>query len=81
MRQFKSRCQAQRFLSSFELIRGHFHPKQHQLTAEEYHHEMYQKFESWRELAGIMQALHASESKPSSKGNGVLHLFFKTDLS
>ncbi len=33
MRRFKSVGQAQRFLSAFEPIRGHFHPKQHELSA------------------------------------------------
>jgi putative transposase len=33
MRRFKSPGQAQRFLSAFEPIRDHFHPKQHQMTA------------------------------------------------
>lgn len=32
MQRFKSPGQAQRFLSAFGSIRGHFHPKQHQLT-------------------------------------------------
>ncbi len=53
MRRFKSPGQAQRFLSCFEFIREHFHPKQHQLTATEYRQEMHQRFESWRELTGI----------------------------
>lgn len=56
MRWFKSLCQAQRFLSSFEFIRGHFHPKQHQLAASEYRHEMRHRFETWRELVGIKTA-------------------------
>jgi putative transposase len=56
MRKFKSPGQAQRFLSAFELIRGHFHPKQHLLTASEYRQEMCQRIENWRELAGIESA-------------------------
>ena len=35
-RKFKSLGQAQRFLSTFGPIRDHFHPKQHQLTAQRY---------------------------------------------
>lgn len=57
MGRFKSPGQAQRFLSAFELIRGHFHPKQHQLTAKEYRQQMCQRFESWREIAGIQVAV------------------------
>jgi len=53
MRRFKSPGQAQRFLSSFELLRQHFHPKQHRLTATEYRQQMCQRIDSWRELTGI----------------------------
>jgi putative transposase len=53
MGRFKSPGHAQRFLSAFELIRQHFHPKQHQLTANEYREQMHQRFESWRELTGL----------------------------
>jgi len=45
--------QAQRFLSSFDLIRQHFHPKQHRLTATEYRQEIRQRFAIWSELTGI----------------------------
>jgi putative transposase len=51
MRRFKSPGQAQRFLSAFEPIRGHFHPKQHQLTATRHRQERRQRFEDWREVA------------------------------
>lgn len=40
MRRFKSPGHAQRFFSSFELIRQHFHPKQHLLPANEYRQVM-----------------------------------------
>ena len=43
MRKFKSAGQAQRFLSAFGPIRDHFHPKQHQLTAQRYRQQMYQR--------------------------------------
>jgi putative transposase len=56
MRRFKSPGQAQRFLSSFEFIREHFHPKQYLLTIREYCYEMHQRFESWRELTCIKAA-------------------------
>lgn len=52
MRRFKSLGHAQRFCSSFALIRQHFHPKQHLLRASEYRQHIRQRFESWRELTG-----------------------------
>ena len=53
MRRFKSPGQAQRFLSAFGPIRDHFHPKQHQLTAKRYREQLRQRFEDWREVAGL----------------------------
>ena len=51
MGRFKSPGQAQRFLSAFDPIRGHFHPKQHQLSAKRYREQLRQRFEEWREIA------------------------------
>ncbi len=48
MGRFKSPGHAQRFLSAFELIRQHFHPKQNQLTAKEYREQMHQRFQDLR---------------------------------
>lgn len=56
MGRFKSPGHAQRFLSAFEPLRGHFHPYQHQLTAPEYRETMRQRLESWRELTGLQGA-------------------------
>lgn len=56
MRKFKSPGQAQRFLSAFEPIQGHFHPKQHQLTAQRYREQLRQRFEDWRAVAGLKPA-------------------------
>ncbi len=53
MRRFKSPGQAQRFLSAFGPIRDHFHPKQHQLTAQRYRQELRQRFQDWREVTGL----------------------------
>ena len=50
MGRLKSPGQAQRFLSNMEPIRGHFHPHQHKLTANEYRQTMSQKFEGWQEI-------------------------------
>jgi putative transposase len=56
MRRFKSPGQAQRFLSAFEPIRDPFHPKQHHLTAQRYREQLRQRFEDWREVAGLNSA-------------------------
>lgn len=56
MRRFKSSGQAQRFLSTFGPIRGHFHPKQHELSAKRYREQLYQRFEDWREVARLKTA-------------------------
>ena len=53
MRRFKSPGQAERFLSAFGPIRDHFHPKQHQLTAQRYRQELRQRFQDWREVTGL----------------------------
>lgn len=53
MRRFKSLGQAQRFLSAFGPIREYFHPKQHQLSAKRYREQLRQRFEDWREVAGL----------------------------
>ena len=53
MGRFKSVGQAQRFLSAFEPIRGHFHPQQHKQTASEYRETICQRIKSWRSLTGI----------------------------
>lgn len=53
MGRFKSWGQAQRFLAPFEVIRQHFHPKQHQLTAKDYRQVMHQRFRSWQQVTCI----------------------------
>ncbi len=52
MGRFKSPGHAQRFLSAFEPIRGHFHPFQHQQSAPEFRDTMSQRFENWRNIDG-----------------------------
>jgi putative transposase len=56
MRRFKSPGQAQRFLSTFDPIRGHFHPKQHELSAKRYREQLRQRCEDWRETACLNSA-------------------------
>lgn len=48
---------ANNFACSFELIRQHFHPKQHRLFANEYRREMRQRFKTWRELTSTQIAV------------------------
>jgi putative transposase len=52
MRRFKSAKQAQRFLSAFGPIAGHFQPRCHRLTAEKYCTLLQDRFQTWNELTG-----------------------------
>ena len=52
MGKFKSMGQAQRFLSAFEPIRGHFHPHQHKQSASEYREIMRHRMDRWLVLTG-----------------------------
>jgi len=56
MRRFKSPGQAQRFLSASGPIRDHFHPKQHQLTAQRYRQLLCQRFQDWQDVVGLKSA-------------------------
>jgi putative transposase len=51
MRRFKSARQAQRFLSAFGPIAGHFQPRRHRLCAREYRAILPNKFLEWNEIA------------------------------
>jgi putative transposase len=55
MRRFKSAKQAQRFLSAFGPISGHFQPRRHRLRAGEYHAILQSRFQIWNEVTEIMQ--------------------------
>ena len=50
MRRFKSVGQAQRFLSAFGLILGHFRPGRHRVSAAEYRAERQRRFLVWTEV-------------------------------
>ena len=50
MQRFKSRQQAQTFLSIFGLIYEHFHPKKHLLPADIYRDQLAQRFDTWAQL-------------------------------
>ena len=50
MRRFKSVKQAQRFLSAFGPISGHFQPRRHRLSAGEYRAILQTRFQTWNEV-------------------------------
>ncbi len=52
MRKFKSAKQAQRFLSAFGPIAGHFQPRRHRLCAREYRALLQSRFQIWNEVTG-----------------------------
>ena len=53
MRKFKSAKHAQRFLSAFGPIAGHFQPRRHRLSAREYRATLQGRFQTWDEVTGI----------------------------
>jgi putative transposase len=56
MRRFKSAKHAQRFLSAFSLISGHFQPRRHRLRAEEYRAILQTRFQIWNEVTATKTA-------------------------
>ena len=56
LQRFKSAGHAQRFLSAFGPIRGHFCPRRHRLKAAEYRRERVQQFRVWNEVTGAQLA-------------------------
>jgi putative transposase len=53
MRRFKSAKQAQRFLSAFGPIAGHFQPRRHRLRAGEYRTILQDRFQQWNDVTGV----------------------------
>src|SRR6185312_12030824 len=51
MRKFKSARHAQRFLSAFGPIAGHFQPRRHRLSAQDYRATLQGRFLVWDEVA------------------------------
>jgi putative transposase len=49
MQRFKSPTQAQRFLSSHAMIYGHFRPRRHLMTADQYRRARARAFQIWQE--------------------------------
>jgi putative transposase len=56
MRRFKSGGHAQRFLSAFEPIRGHFRLSRHNRPAAEYRAQQKDRFIAWNEVTGVQVA-------------------------
>jgi putative transposase len=56
MRRFKSGGHAQRFLSAFEPIRGHFRLSRHKRPAAEYRAQQKDRFIAWNEVTGVQVA-------------------------
>ena len=52
MKRFTSARHARRFLSAFTGISPHFRPGRHRLSAEEYRHEMTDRFTTWIGVTG-----------------------------
>jgi putative transposase len=55
MRRFTSAKHAQRFLSAFGPIAGHFQPRRHRLCAGEYRAILQGRFQQWNEVTGVKQ--------------------------
>jgi putative transposase len=49
MQRFESPEQAQRFLSSHAMIYGHFRPRRHLMTADQYRRARAEAFRVWRQ--------------------------------
>jgi putative transposase len=56
MRRYKSQGQAQRFLSAQGLIREHFRPKRHKVSASDYRAKMQEQFTTWNEVTRLSTA-------------------------
>jgi putative transposase len=56
MQRFKSSEQAQRFLSSHAMIYGHFRPRRHLMTADQYRRARAEAFRVWRQETCVQMA-------------------------
>ena len=56
MQRFKSPGQAQRFLSSHAMIHGHFRPRRHLMTADQYRRARAKAFRVWRRETCVQMA-------------------------
>lgn len=57
MRGFKSAGHAQRFLSAFGPIAGHFQPRRHRMSARKYRATLQDRFQVWNEVTGVKLAV------------------------
>jgi putative transposase len=55
MQRFKSRDQAQDFLSAHAIIYGHFRPRRHRLSAVRYRRAQTKAFRTWQEETSVQQ--------------------------
>jgi putative transposase len=55
MQRFKSRDQAQDFLSAHAIIYGHFRPRRHRLSAVGYRGAQTKAFRTWRQETSVQQ--------------------------
>jgi putative transposase len=53
MRRFKSAGHAQRFLAAHSLIRGHFCPRRHRLSAQQYRDVRQERIAVWNTITGV----------------------------
>ncbi len=53
MKRFTSARHAQRFLSAFSGISGHFRPRRHRLSATQWRTEMAERFAAWHEVTAL----------------------------
>jgi putative transposase len=56
MRKFKLAGHAQRFLSAFGPIAGHFQPRRHRMSAQDYRATLQNRSQVWNEVTGVKQA-------------------------
>jgi putative transposase len=56
MQRFKSAGHTQRFLAAYDPIAQHFRPRRHRFSAPKYRQEMRQRFQTWREITGLVPA-------------------------
>jgi putative transposase len=56
MQRFKSPEQAQRFLSAHSMIYGHFRPRRHLMSAEQYRRARDKAFQIWQQETGVQPA-------------------------
>jgi putative transposase len=56
MKKFKSPGHAQRFLSAFSDICGHFRLRRHRLSAQAYRAALASRIQTWQEITGLAAA-------------------------